>query len=163
MINKTHPIAIKLIATALDNTQQLYQLLNEESVLLKTKAQTQTLDVIVQKKNALVSQLNTFTSQVEQLLASEKLSKQDGMIQYFAIAKQANIDTTESLSNWQKLTELSKACRTLNDKNGASIHLLNQHTQRILSILKGKPQTINTYSRNGRAQSNLYSRTLVSV
>jgi len=163
MINKTHPIAIKLIATALDNTQQLYQLLNEESILLKTKAQTQAIDIIVQKKNTLVSQLNTFTNQVEQLLASEKLDKQDGMIEYFAIAKQADIDTTESLSNWQKLTELSKKCRTLNEKNGASIHILNQHTQRILNILKGKSQTINTYSRDGRAKSNLYSRTLVSV
>jgi len=163
MIHKTHPLATKLIATALDNTQQLYQLLSEESILLKAKSQTQSLDLIVQKKNALVSQLNTFTNQVEQLLASEKLSKQDGMIQYFAITKQAGIDTIESLSHWQNLTELSKKCRTLNEQNGASIHILNQHTQRILSILKGKPQTINTYSRDGRAKSNLYSRTLVSV
>jgi len=163
MIHKTHPLATKLIATALNNTQQLYQLLNEESTLLKTKDQTQALNVTVQKKNALVSQLNTFTNQVEQLLASEKLSKQDGMIQYFSIAKQANIDTTESLSNWQKLTELSKKCRRLNEQNGASIHILSQHTQRVLSILKGKPQTINTYSRDGRAKNNLYSRTLVSV
>ncbi|MDF1583807.1 MAG: flagellar protein FlgN [Methyloprofundus sp.] len=163
MIHKTHPLATKLIATALNNTQQLYQLLNEESILLKAKGQTQALDLIVQKKNALVSELNTFTSQVEQLLASEKLSKQDGMIQYFAIAKQTDIDTTESLSNWQKLSELSKKCRTLNEQNGASIHILNQHTQRILSILKGKPQTTNTYSRDGRAKSTPYSRTLVSV
>jgi flagella synthesis protein FlgN len=163
MIHKTHPLATKLIATALENTQQLHQLLNEESILLKAKSQTQTLNLIVQKKNALVAQLNTFTNQVEQLLASEKLNKQDGMIQYFTIAQQANIDTTESLSNWQKLTELSKTCRTLNEQNGASIHILNQHTQRILNILKGKPQTINTYGRDGGVESNLYSRTLVSV
>jgi flagella synthesis protein FlgN len=163
MIHKTHPLATKLIATALDNTQQLYQLLSEESTLLKAKSQTQSLDLIVQKKNALVSQLNTFTNQVEQLLASEKLSKQDSMIQYFAIAKQAGIDTRESLSHWHNLTELSKKCHILNEQNGASIHILNQHTQRILSILKGKPQTINTYSRDGHAKSHLYSRTLVSV
>ena len=68
MIHKTHPLATKLIATALDNTQQLYQLLSEESILLKAKSQTQSLDLIVQKKDALVSQLNTFTNQVEQLL-----------------------------------------------------------------------------------------------
>ena len=163
MIHKTHPLATKLIATALDNTQQLYQLLNEESVLLKIKSQTQSLDLIVQKKNALVDQLNTFTNQVEQLLASEKLNKQDGMTQYFSIAQQANIDTTESLNNWQKITELSKKCRTLNEQNGASIHILNQHTQRTLNILKGKSQTINTYGRDGGVKSNLYSRTLVSV
>lgn len=63
MIHKTHPLATKLIATALENTQQLHQLLNEESILLKAKSQTQTLNLIVQKKNALVAQLNTFTNQ----------------------------------------------------------------------------------------------------
>jgi hypothetical protein len=50
MIHKTHPLATKLIATALENTQQLHQLLNEESILLKAKSQTQTLNLIVQKK-----------------------------------------------------------------------------------------------------------------
>jgi len=163
MIEKTHPIAITLIATALDNTQQLHHLLSEEATLLKAKSKAQMLDELTQKKNVLIGKLTTFANQVDQLLKSEKLSKEDGMVQYFAIAKQANMDTTESSSNWEKLSQLSKKCRTLNEQNGACIHMLNLHTQRILNILKGKPQTTNTYSRNGRTKSNPYSRTIVSV
>lgn len=163
MINKTHPIAQKLIQSALEHTQQLERLLTEEARLLKSTSPAQALDLITQQKNSLVSQLTTFSNQVEQILASEKLGKKEGMTQYFIIAELAGIDISKSSSNWHKLTELAKNCRTLNEQNGACIHILNQHSQRILNILKGKPQTINTYSRDGRAKSNLYSRTLVSV
>jgi len=163
MINKTHPIALKLIQSALEHTQQLEQLLTEEAALLKGKSPALALDTITGQKNTLVSQLTTFANQVEQILATEKLSKEAGMPQYFVIAELAGIDTSTSSANWHKLTDASKNCRLLNEQNGACIHILNQHSQRILNILKGKSQTINTYSRDGRAKSNPYSRTLVSV
>ena len=163
MIKKTYPIAQKLIKTALEQTEQLHQLLSEEAVVLKTKTQIQALNTISEQKNSIISQLTTFARQVEQILASEKLDKKEGMPRYFAIAEQAGIEASESSDDWQTLTDLSKKCRNLNEQNGASIHILNQHTQRILNILKGKPQTINTYSRDGRAKNSLYSRTLISV
>ena len=163
MIEKTHPIAQKLILTAVEDTLQLEQLLTDEALLLAKKVHIQTLDSITQQKMALVKKLATFARQVEQVLASEKLSQEEGMLQYFAVAQQANIDTSISLTAWHKLTEHSKNCRSLNEKNGACIHILNQHSARILNILKGKPQLVNTYGRNGRTSSNRYSQTLVSV
>ncbi len=163
MINKTHPIAQKIIKEALKHTEQLYSLLAEEAALLQLKTTPLVLSENTQHKNEVIALLNTFSNQVGQLLASEKIENDTGMSQYFVIAKQAGIDVSESSNDWQKLTELSKKCRTLNEQNGASIYILNQHSQRILNILKGKSETINTYGRNGRAKSNLYSNTLISV
>ncbi len=163
MIHKTHPIAQQLIKKALEHTEQLYSLLTEEATLLQSKTTPVALSKNTQQKNEVIALLNTFSNQVKQLLDSENISNDTGMSQYFIIAKQAGIDVSESSNDWQKLTELSKKCRALNEQNGASIHILNQHSQRILNILKGKNQSIHTYGRNGRAKSDLYSSTLISV
>jgi len=163
MINKTHPIAQQLIKTALEQTQLLHQQLIEEALVLKKQTQVDTLNSITLEKNKIISQLSTFTEQIDQILASEKLDKKTGMDQYFSLASHAGIDTSESSQNWQKLRTLSKKCQLLNEENGASIHILSQHTQRILDILKGKPQEINTYSRDGQAKTDSGSRSLTSV
>lgn len=163
MIHKTHPIAKKLTQKALEQTENLLKLLTDEAQLLTTKPQFQTLEAITEQKKTLINQLNTFSSQVEQILATEKLDKQSGMLEYFAIAQKNGLDTTESLNHWKKLTHLAKKCQVLNEQNGACIHILNRHNQRILNILKGGNQAINTYSRDGRTKASLYSQTLISV
>ncbi len=163
MIEKTHPIAQKLIQTAVADTLKLEQLLTNEALVLTKKTQIQALDSITQQKTALVKKLATFSRQIEQVLASEKLSQEEGMLKYFEIAKQAGIDTSISLNAWHKLTKHSQNCRTLNEKNGACIHILNQHSTRILNILKGTSQLSNTYGRNGRTKHSRYSQTQLSV
>lgn len=47
----------------------------------------------------MIALLSTFSKQVEQILASEKLSKEQGMDAYFEIATKANINTSISYKN----------------------------------------------------------------
>lgn len=163
MINKTHPIARQLILTAIEQTEQLHQLLSKEAIALQSKTKIDELNAITLEKNKTVSQLSIFSKQIEQILSAEKLDPTTGMSEYFTRAEQAGIDTTESSRNWEKMLSLSKKCRQLNEQNGASIQILNQHTQRILDVLKGKPQEIDTYSKKGQAKNASVSHTFTSV
>jgi len=163
MIDKTHAITLQLVETALDNSKQLLQLLTKEATLLKTKKHADKLNALTERKNEIIALLTTFSKQVEQILASEKLSKEEGMDAYFTIAKKAGIDTSISHSNWQQLVKISKDCRTINEQNGACLHILNKHSLRVLDLLKGKDPAITTYGKNGHAKSSNSSTTTISV
>lgn len=163
MIDKTHAITIQLVETALENTKQLFQLLTKEATLLKTKTHTHKLETLTKQKNEVIALLTTFSKQVEQILASEKLSKEQGMDAYFEIATKANIDTSVSYKNWQELVAVSKKCRDINEQNGACLHILNKHSLRVLDVLKGKDPTVTTYNKSGHAKSSNTSSTRISV
>ena len=163
MIDKTHAITIQLVETALENTKVLFQLLTKEASLLKTKTQPHKLEALTKQKNEVIALLTTFSKQVEQILLSEKLTKEQGMDAYFDIANKAEIDTSASYKNWQELVEVSKKCRSINEQNGACLHILNKHSLRVLDVLKGKDPTVTTYSKSGHAKSSNSSSTTISV
>jgi len=163
MIDKTHAITLQLVETALSNTKLLFQLLTKESTLLSSKAAAHKFDVLTTQKNEVIALLTTFTKQVDQILASEKLSKEEGMDAYFAIAKKAGIDTSLSHNNWNQLLIASKQCRDLNEQNGACFHILNKHSLRVLDVLKGKDPSITTYGKNGHTSGGNSSTTTISV
>jgi len=111
-----------------------------------------------------VAQLEQFSRQLGQVLATEKLLiNQESVISYLEKAKAANFSTEQALQCWLDIVALSKKCRSLNEKNGASIDLLNRHTQRSLQILRGKSQLTSTYGPDGSTRSVLFSHTLISV
>ncbi|MDC9727987.1 MAG: flagellar export chaperone FlgN, partial [Methyloprofundus sp.] len=154
MIDKTHAITLQLVETALENTKLLFQILTKEAALLKTKTQAHKLEVLTKQKNEVIALLTTFSKQVEQILASEKLSNEQGMDAYFDIAKKAGMDTSISYKNWLELIEVSKKCRATNEQNGACLHILNKHSLRVLDVLKGKDPTVTTYSKSGHARGS---------
>jgi flagella synthesis protein FlgN len=121
------------------------------------------LEALTKQKNEVIALLSTFSKQVEQILASEKLSKEQGMDAYFEIATKADIDTSSSYKNWQELVEVSKKCRAINEQNGACLHILNKHSLRVLDVLKGKDPTVTTYNKSGHAKSSHSSSTTISV
>ncbi|MGY6277671.1 flagella synthesis protein FlgN [Methylomonas sp. MgM2] len=164
MIEKTFPIAEKLLTAGRSSTEKLFELLNKEHEHLKQKTDPSVLSSVATHKKELVVQLEQFSKQLSQVLATEKLLiDQDGMANYLEKAKAASLDTTDASQCWLDITTLSKKCRSLNEQNGASIHLLSRHTQRSLQVLRGKSQLASTYGPDGSTRSVLFSHTLISV
>ncbi len=164
MIDKTFPLLVKLMDSGLELARQLLLLLDGESRILRQNRHAASLNHLTEQKQQLVSQLNQFSDQLGQILASEKLDNgREGLQQYFEIARQKDLQTATAVERWSEFMTISERCRMLNEQNGASIALLTRHVQRSLQILKGKPQTTSTYGPDGTTRSGLYSRTLVSV
>lgn len=164
MIEKTYPITTKLILNALQLAQQLHQELNKEAEALKKTQQAELISNIAANKKQLVVQLEQFNTQLNQVLATEKLpNSQESVKEYFRRAKTVGLLTAESSDNWSQLMLVCAECRSLNEQNGASIDLLSRHTKRSLDILKGKPEFTNTYGSDGSTQGDRHSRTLISV
>lgn len=161
MVEKTWPIAEKLILNTLYLTRRLYQELVQEADLLKQSPQVELIDTITANKQQLVSQLEQFNLQCGQILVAEKLpNNQEGIKEYFHLADAVQLPTTETKNNWAQIQLICSECRTLNEQNGASIELLTHHAKRSLDILKGKPRGSNTYGRNGVTQSDPLTHTL---
>lgn len=164
MIEKTFPITEKLLSSGLKSTQKLFDLLNHEYEQLKRKTDPGLLMTTAGNKKEMVAQLEQFSKQLGQVLATEKLTiGQEGINSYFAKAQAMGIDIAAGRQCWLDITELSQKCRSLNDQNGASIDLLSRHTQRSLQILRGKSQLTTTYGPDGTTRSVLFSHTLISV
>ncbi len=164
MINKTYPIAEKLLKNGLNLSSKLLNLLTLEAESLKHHADSKTISGIARDKKETVSLLDQFSKQMTQVLATEKLEMSpNGVEAYFNKAATVNLNTSGSSSLWQEIMSISKQCKLLNEKNGASINLLAQHTHRSLQILKGKSQQATTYGRDGSTYSERLSNTLVSV
>lgn len=164
MIEKTYPITEKLLLNGLAATRNLRELLEAESENLKRLNVPEAISTIASQKKDLVGQIEQFTRQLGQVLATEQLTvSNDGMDSYLAKASAVGINIAESWSCWNRIRDLSKKCRTLNDQNGAAIALLTRHTQRSLQILRGKSPLAATYGPDGVARNELFSHTLISV
>lgn len=164
MIDKTYPIIEKLIINALNLVIQLLEQLNQEAEALKKPQEAELINAIAANKKQIVLQLEQFNSHCTQILALEKLpNNQEGIEEYFHRATAAGLLTGESTSRWKQIQSISAQCRALNEQNGAGIELLARYTHRSLQILKGKPQTSNTYGPDGSSQSEAFTRSLISV
>jgi flagella synthesis protein FlgN len=164
MIEKTFPIAEKLLNNGLMAAQRLLELLHGEADILSKKVDPEALTLMVAKKKEVVVLLEEFSKQLGQVLATEKLTADhSGIEQYLLKAQLAGINIGESRGSWANITALSKKCRTLNEQNGAGIELLSRHTQRALQIVKGKSPQVSTYGRDGAARSEQFSHRLISV
>jgi len=164
MINKTYPITEKLLKKGLSLSLNLLNQLTTEADSLKSNADSITISNIAVSKKETVSQLDQFSKQMTQVLATEKLPMSpNGMTEYFKKAEGVSLNTSSSTNLWKEILSTSKQCRELNERNGASINLLAQHTQRALQILKGKSQQATTYGPDGSTYNERFSQTLFSV
>ncbi len=164
MINKTYPIAEKLLENALKLSINLLDLLTKEADNLKHRASPTSIKKIAVRKEETVMQLDQFTKQMSQILSTEKLDMTpSGMAEYFTKAKSAHLDTIGATHNWDEMISITGQCRLLNEKNGASISLLAQNTQNSLHILKGKSLHPTLYGPDGATQNEQHSHSLVSV
>ncbi|NOT11305.1 MAG: flagellar protein FlgN [Methylococcaceae bacterium] len=162
MIEKTYPIAEKLIFDALLLAQQLNEQLHQEAHALKKPQQPETIIVIAAYKKQLVCKLEQFSDHLGRVLATENLpNSRQGIADYFQRAEMANLTTLDAKNNWESIKRISVESKILNEQNGASLDLLARHTTRSLQILKGKSLFANTYGRDGITKNDSYRRSLV--
>ena len=164
MINKTFPIAEKLISNGLLLSQTLYRQLQDETEILKQKQHADTLNSASDQKQRLINELNTFSQQLGQILETEKLpNNRAGLNAYFIKAENAGLSAAETSAKWNQITDISAKNQALNEQNGATIEILLRHTRQSLNILKGKPQTADTYGSDGYKKSAVFSSSIISV
>lgn len=164
MIEKTFPLTEKLLTNGLRSAEQLFELLNQEYDQLKSQADPAQLAVIAANKQTYASQLEQFSKQFAQILATEQLTVNPHDVEsYFGKAERASFNILETRRVWNAICDLAKVSRNLNDQNGACIELLQRHSQRALHILRGKSSLATTYGPDGCTRSELFSHTLISV
>lgn len=164
MIDKTYPMIEKLLKNTLSLSQSLLDLLTMEAENLQSCTDPTAISDIASNKKQAVYQLEQYSKQLSQILATEKLPLSPlGVIDYFNKAKAAKLDISKSSNLWKEVLSISKKCKSLNETNGASINLLSQHAQRSLHILKGQSQQVSTYGPDGSAYSEHSSQSLFSV
>ena len=139
MIEKTYPIALKLLENGLALSMELQELLVKEENELKQNTDSERLSTIIVNKKEKVSQLEQFSKQFSQVLTTEKLPMTaSGIADYFALAKKTNINASKLTTLWKKIVASSKKSQLLNQKNGASINILAQYTPSLLAHPKRK-------------------------
>lgn len=164
MIEHTFPIAEQLVANALQLAQRLYQQLSQEAESLIRTPQAGFLSSVANNKRELVTQLDLFNKQLEQILTAEQLPySSDGVDAYFQLVEISGASAKTLKTNWGKLIQLCNDCKHLNEQNGASIDILARNNQRTLHILKGKSENITSYGRDGAVISDFQNNTFVSV
>jgi len=164
MIKKTYPITEKILKNGLDLSLKLLDILNKEANSLERNMDSATIAKVAANKKEIVGQLDQVFKQFTQILATEKLEmNSSGIAEYFKKAEEATLETSILVEQWKEIAAISKQCRALNEKNGASINLLAQHTQRVLHILKGKSEQATTYGPDGSTYCERLSQALASV
>jgi flagella synthesis protein FlgN len=164
MIEHTFPIAEQLMANALPLAQRLHQQLSQEADSLIRTPQASFITAIANNKRDLVTQLDLFNKQLEQILAAEQLPHSlDGVEAYFQLVAIAGFSADALKLNWKQLIQLCVECKNLNEQNGASIDILARNNKRTLHILKGKSETVTSYGRDGATISEFQNNTFVSV
>lgn len=164
MIEHTFPIAEQLMTNALQLAQRLYQQLTQEADSLIRKPQASFISTVANNKRELVTQLDLFNKQLEQILVAEQLPHSpEGVEAYFQLVKIAGLSADKLESNWNQLIRLCTECKNLNEQNGASIDILARNNKRTLHILKGKSENITSYGRDGAIISDFSNNTFVSV
>ncbi len=165
MIEHTFPIAEQLISNALQLAQRLYQQLRQEadSLLIRTP-QANFINTVANNKRELVTQLDLFNKQLEQILAAEQLPHSpEGVEAYFQLIRMTGLSSDSLKANWEQLIKLCTDCKNLNEQNGASIEMLARNNKRTLHILKGKSENVTSYGRDGAVISDFSNNTFVSV
>jgi len=164
MIKKTYPITETLLTQGYKLNQELLSILEREAEKLNSRQNAATIAQLAEQKKRVSQQLEQFSLQLTQILATESLElNASGIQHYFIKAKSANLPIKEGLEIWQKMTQLIKRCQQLNEQNGASIALLMRHNQRIQQIFRGKNQFATTYTAKGSTTAAHFSRAIASA
>lgn len=164
LLDKTFPVFEQILGAILQLLEQLQSQLMQETDALANTNNADVINIIAANKKQLVQQLELFNTQLGQILSTESLpNNQDGISEYFRRAENHGMETEQVIADWNRAQLLCRACKQLNDQNGASILLLSRHNSRCLQLIKGNNLQTSTYGPKGQSQNELRSRPLISV
>jgi len=138
------------IESSLKGLGELIEVLRKEQAALNG-TEPEKLEQLVNRKLELLTDLEHSVMAREQILAQAGSgSGLEGSEQFI----RQHFTPEEILEEWQQLLELSKTADELNTQN-AQLAFAGEHTARqALSILTGRIQEPNTYTRRGAGRGN---------
>lgn len=137
---------LKEITSYLEQLQQA--LINEHQAL--TDNNMQAIELVARDKTILMETLEDLDKERRKILSAAGLNLKATGIEDFLQQNNAG-QTTELKAIWLKIAELTRQCEKQNNINGIIIENNKQHTENALSILQGKQQNTELYSRQGKS------------
>ena len=130
--------------------QNLLDKLTDEHKVLSSN-DTDSLDHIVEEKQALMQQLETGMTTINHALSeqgfSADISGLDSLLQQLP-------ENTPLHRQWHKLQKLAKQCQEKNMVNGGIVSLKQRHIRQALDILTGNQSSKNTYDKQGEVDTH---------
>lgn len=126
----------------------LYALLEHEQAALRERRLEAVMDLSAQK--------NLAAARLDHLLA--QLPEGTSILAFLA---EVGLDRhAEAQAAWTRVCHLAAQCRQLNEANGATIAVLQEHNRQLLAMLLGQNLQRFSYSADGQLQTEMQGRLL---
>lgn len=146
-----------------DELDALHNLLLQESQALKARVAEEIAALALKKQNSVDSIVHQ-TELQNRFFESRQIPNGEAGLEYLlGKLDKENPDLGELRSYQKKIREDLKRCKTLNERNGASIELMNRHTRRALDILRSGGNPAQTYGPDGNTRNMPISSQRISV
>jgi len=138
-----------------EETGRLHALLERESRVLRER-KMDLLQELVGEKNERVERIEALLAQAPVQAGAEE-GRVEGLI------CDLKLQDTPVAGKWRRLRRRMEECRMLNEANGATIALLQEHNNRALVLLFGQRRDRVCYGADGRGLSDGGERLLVTT
>lgn len=148
-----------LLSQILLLTEKLAAQLSKESEALKGRSPEQ-LNQVSRDKKELVAVLDQKTAQLNHFLAQQQLPGNKKGIEQLLNQFPNNHPNNQ---NWKKIVQLTEECEKLNNINGTTVRVMQQHAKRCLDILRGNHRPETFYGADGYSQRESVSNSILTV
>lgn len=163
MMPTEHPSIIEILRSTLEEISSLHNLLQQESQAL-SNGRSDEIESIAQYKHESVLRIDDLAKLQNHFLESKQLpGGEKGLDRFLVNFSNDDPNVNEIQDYRKKINQNLVHCKALNDRNGASIELLNRHTLRAIDILRNRTHHPYTYGPDGSRQQSQISRARVSV
>lgn len=139
--------------------QQLLNALNNEHKAL-SENDLQSVQTIAEEKILLMEHLEDLNKERRTLLETAGLDiTSTGIADFFQNSNSPRAPQMKAL--WEAISTLSSQCEKQNNINGIVIEANKRHTENALSILQGKQQKTELYSKKGASIKSSHNQTLL--
>jgi len=139
--------------------QQLFMALSKEHKIL-SENDIQSVQTIAEEKILLMEHLEDLNKERRALLETAGLDiTSTGISDFFQSSKSPRAPQMKAL--WEEISAFSNKCEKQNNINGIVIEANKRHTENALSILQGKQQKTELYSKKGASIKSSHNQTLL--
>ena len=148
-----------LIESAVEQTKELYHLLeNEQQALLSEDHEA--LENLIEQKLRVSQSLDHVEIQRQEIMANAGQSTDNAFMPRFLLANQANSEFKPLLMSWGNLMAWLKKSASQNQLNGILLEKQRQHVQRALNILFEQSNTPPVYDAVGGTAQQKFTRSV---
>ncbi len=154
-LNEQQRTFVDWLNCLMEAIRQLHAVLEQEQdILLEHKLES--LQLLAEHKNTLVEQIDALLAQLPNS-SEAKEALVDKLIGALNLTKHRGGEL------WQETKDLMADCRALNETNGATISLLQEHNGQALALLFGQRCDRVCYGPDGQNQTGAGDRLLAST